>query len=86
MDSSVQPDTFEMLSQMRASIQNNMCANCLVFAWKQVEPESLQSCGRCKILKYCSKECQVEHYPLPEDGLCQAVGGHSWNLLTASLP
>ena len=41
------------------------CANCLLFGWAQPEdPGSLQRCGKCKVLQYCDKECQAEHWML----------------------
>ena len=73
MAASVPPDASEKLRKMRATVQLNQCANCLVFGWKQVEPESLQKCGRCKVLQYCSKECQVEHWALVHKAHCQKI-------------
>ena len=37
----------------------NNCANCLVYNWVQPDPSILQKCDRCKIVKYCGKDCQV---------------------------
>ena len=70
MASSVSPDTFEKLRLMRASTQINLCANCFVFHWKEVKPDSLQKCGRCKVLQYCSKECQEEHWDMVHKEHC----------------
>ncbi|KAK5713253.1 hypothetical protein LTR15_011616 [Elasticomyces elasticus] len=33
----------------------------------------LFKCGRCKSVMYCSKECQVKHWPLHKD-VCKALG------------
>ena len=71
MAASLPPDTCEELRRMRATIQLNMCANCFVFDWEQMEPESLQKCGRCKVLQYCSRECQAEHWALVHKGHCK---------------
>ena len=39
------------------------CANCRVYGWKQPSDESmLLRCSRCKFIRYCSKECQQEHW------------------------
>ena len=39
------------------------CANCLVYGWTQPEDlDTLQQCSRCKVLLYCDKECQKEHW------------------------
>ena len=70
---SVPPDTFEELREMRATVLSNKCANCLVCDWEQVKPESLQKCGRCKVLQYCSKDCQAEHWALVHKVHCQKM-------------
>ena len=36
------------------------CANCLKYENDEV-PE-LKTCGKCQLVKYCSKECQVENF------------------------
>jgi len=39
------------------------CANCLLHGWKQPQnKDDLQKCKRCKVIKYCGKECQTEHW------------------------
>jgi len=41
----------------------DQCANCLIHSWKEVEdPATLQKCKRCKVIKYCGRECQTEHW------------------------
>ena len=40
----------------------NLCANCFVYNWVQADPTVLQKCKQCKVVQYCSKECQVEHW------------------------
>ena len=70
---SIPPGTFEELREMRVTVLWNKCANCLVFGWEQVKPESLQKCGRCKVLQYCSKECQAEHWALVHKVHCQKM-------------
>ena len=50
------------------------CANCFVFDWEQPEDRStLRNCGRCKLLKYCSKECQEEHWELVHKKHCRKL-------------
>ena len=39
------------------------CRNCNIFGWKQPDDRSsLQRCTRCKLVWYCSKQCQKEHW------------------------
>ena len=61
MAASIPPDTSDILKMMRANTLLNKCGNCYVFGWRQVDSESLQKCGRCKVLQYCSQQCQAEH-------------------------
>ena len=53
--------------------QLNQCANCILFGWKQLDEGSLQQCGKCKILQYCSKQCQVEHWMLVHKDHCKKL-------------
>jgi len=39
----------------------NGCVNCCFNNWKQ-DRSSLQWCAKCKLVFYCSKECQHEHW------------------------
>jgi len=49
--------------RMAASAPPPFCANCQVFDWPQpVDPASLLRCSRCKVLQYCGKLCQGEHW------------------------
>ena len=36
------------------------CANCLKY--ENDEVPDLKTCGKCQLVKYCSKECQVENF------------------------
>ena len=49
------------------------CANCHVFGWVQTDPAELRKCGKCKVLKYCSQECQAEHWKLVHKGHCKLL-------------
>ena len=49
------------------------CANCHVFGWVQPDPAELRKCGKCKVLKYCSQECQAEHWKLVHKGHCKLL-------------
>ena len=51
----------------------NTCANCLLFNWVQPEVGDLQKCTRCKMLQYCSKECQKEHWMLVHKSQCKKL-------------
>ena len=47
------------------------CANCLVFQWGQPTGQgSLRQCSRCKVLLYCSRRCQIEHWMLVHKQHC----------------
>jgi len=52
---------------------SNECANCLVFGWKQGAVSTLQQCTRCKVLQYCSKSCQKEHWKLVHKSHCRKI-------------
>ena len=50
------------------------CVNCFVYKWEQPEDLSaLKNCGRCKVVKYCSKECQEEHWALVHKKQCNKL-------------
>jgi hypothetical protein len=40
--------------------QGEMCANCYVL--EKTLHEKLLKCGQCRLIKYCSRECQREHW------------------------
>lgn len=48
------------------------CANCLVFSWSSKEI-TLQQCSRCKVLVYCDKQCQEEHWHLLHKRHCKKL-------------
>jgi len=52
---------------------SNKCANCLVFGWKLPALTTLQQCTRCKVLQYCSKSCQKEHWMLVHKSHCKKI-------------
>ena len=51
----------------------NECVNCIVFGWKQPKNPTmvLKTCGTCKLMKYCSQECQREHWRLVHRKHCK---------------
>jgi len=51
----------------------NECVNCIVFGWKQPKNPTkvLKTCGTCKLMKYCSQECQSEHWHLVHRKHCK---------------
>ena len=73
MATSVPRLELEDLRKMRTSIQRNLCANCSLFDWIQVESECLQQCGGCKVLQYCSPQCQAEHWALVHKAHCRML-------------
>jgi len=51
----------------------DVCANCRVFQWSQPESSALKQCSKCKVLKYCSEDCQVEHWKLVHSKHCKEL-------------
>ena len=50
------------------------CANCLIFKWAQLaDLGTLRRCSSCKVLLYCDKECQKEHWTLVHRHHCKAL-------------
>ena len=49
------------------------CANCAAFQWKQPESAVRMQCSRCKVVKYCSEECQAEHWKLVHSKHCKKL-------------
>ena len=53
------------MAERRFGPPTNECANCIVFGWKGKKPDDLpvlQTCSQCKVLQYCSRECQEQHW------------------------
>jgi hypothetical protein len=50
------------------------CANCAVYDWKQAANVNLR-CSRCKVMSYCGKECQLEHWAKHHKQQCKALAG-----------
>ena len=48
------------------------CGNCT--AKQAGDGGALRLCGRCKVRKYCSRDCQKEHWKLHK-WVCQELGG-----------
>ena len=63
MASSATPDTHMM----------NKCANCCAYNWVQPDPSILQKCGKCKIVQYCSKDCQAEQWKACHKSHCSKL-------------
>ena len=61
------------IAYKRGTILLNICANCSLFYWKQIGSERLQKCGRCKVLLYCSQQCQAEHWVLVHKAHCRKL-------------
>ena len=40
----------------------NYCTNCMIFGWKQPDPNVPKICTGCRSVWYCDKVCQKEHW------------------------
>jgi hypothetical protein len=49
--------------------QGEMCANCYVL--EKTLSEKLFKCGQCRLIKYCSRDCQREHRKKAHKKQCQ---------------
>jgi len=51
------------------------CVNCDVYGWKQQEEDtaSLLCCPHCNLLRYCSTECQEEHWVKVHNKHCSSL-------------
>ena len=52
---------------------SKICANCFVYEWKQLEPAALKNCSRCKVVRYCGADCQVEHWKVLHHKHCRKL-------------
>ena len=56
--------------------RNNCCANCVYSGWEQPEDHStIQQCARCKVITYCSKQWQEEHWHNVHKQHCKYLSG-----------
>ena len=51
--------TFSEHRLLDTNAWKNVCANC---GTKSREQEQLKACARCRAFRYCSKQCQVQHW------------------------
>ena len=65
----------------------NRCAAC-------TKPNATSRCGKCKVVKYCSRDCQAKHWKSGHKKCCQKAaenctlrsvlnGGNDWLHITA---
>ena len=51
---------------------SKVCANCLVFDWKQpTNMDLLKRCTGCRMIWYCDKMCQKEHWHHTHKNQCK---------------
>ena len=53
--------------------KSDECANCAAYNWKQADPATLRQCSKCKVFKYCSEDCQAEHWKLIHKKHCKKL-------------
>ena len=49
------------LQSVMAASSDRFCANCSAFDWPQAAT-GLRRCARCRVLWYCGRPCQEEHW------------------------
>ena len=63
-----------MESSFLARSLKNICANCMVYGWKQEAKNKVTlRCTGCKIFYYCGRECQEEHWKKTHRQHCTAL-------------
>ena len=62
-----------MAANISHPAKSDECANCAAFNWKQADPATLRQCSKCKVLKYCSEDCQTEHWKLIHKKHCKKL-------------
>jgi len=50
------------------------CTNCVVYRWT-CDMKNPKKCSRCKMLIYCSRICQLEHYNKTHKSHCKYLAG-----------
>jgi hypothetical protein len=60
------PDTLRKLAEQADHLE--LCSHCL--ASKPKEGKKLSVCGKCKDVKYCSRDCQVAHWKAGHKDVC----------------
>jgi len=52
------------------------CVNCKVYGWKQpADTSDLKRCSQCKVVWYCSEQCQKEHWHKTHKNHCKYLAG-----------
>ena len=50
------------------------CTNCVIYRWT-CDMSNPKKCSRCKLLIYCSRICQLEHYNKTHKNHCKYLAG-----------
>jgi hypothetical protein len=59
----------ECLAQMTKDASTNRCEFCC----KRFPTKECKRCSKCRILKYCSKECQTKHWYREHKEICRLI-------------
>jgi hypothetical protein len=59
----------ECLAQMTKEASTNRCEFCC----KRFPTNECKRCSKCRILKYCSKECQTKHWYREHKEICRLI-------------
>ena len=61
------------LRQSLESMQSEYFPQCCNQCWTNLPSHMLKTCGRCKIARYCSKECQALSWKFKHKSQCKAM-------------
>ena len=65
-----------MASLLQVRDIGSFCVNCDLFCWKQPNNvKTLRKCTGCRVVAYCGKECQEEHWHKVHKKHCKYLGG-----------
>ena len=63
-----------MAAVVMPKTEEKSCINCYYNAWNQPEDRTtIQQCAKCKLVTYCSKQCQEEHWHYIHKEQCKFI-------------
>ncbi len=64
-----------------SSFHMAQCANCLILELKQL---NFRTCSQCKLVQYCSRDCQRQHWKVKHRHVCQNMSQATQNINMSS--